>query len=274
MFASFLLQLSWCQGLAQVPATFSLPWHSHVLTPSSLVDVTIQQCPGNLPTPPSPPGKGPVGGTGPNCAAGMRPQQSPGTGVSGQDRAWQGLWDPGLQGPGCPWGQAEPGRGPGSCQRLQSWCPLPGAQDMCMVLGALCPAPAARGLLVPTDVWSAVPPSQSLPLPRSSVVPVLVPLPRAQWQQCCCWCPWMALVAVLVSALSPVVVTVHGGTACCVVLCALCGAGASAHAGAGAQLLVPGGGAGLVPRYWWPCLVPTASVQCQVSLSSSGPSAF
>lgn len=81
---------------------------------------------------------------------GWGPQQSPGTGGSGLERAdtaRQGVWDPWVPtGAGRAW---QGGLGAATGCR-------PGAHDLCMV-------PGAWGLLVPTDLWSAVPPSQPLP---------------------------------------------------------------------------------------------------------------
>lgn len=263
-----------------------LPWHSHVLTPSSLMCVTIQWCPGN---PQAHPGKGPVGGhkatPQPSCAAGMRTPAEPwqwglragqvkhsqagGVGCwaaetwvpMGAGRAWQG----GLGAArGCRPGIPCPGL------RTCAWCSVP--SDQCLVHSVFWFSRACG--------MHCSPPSPCL-LPRTSVVPVLVPVSRVQCPVHGTQCLWMVLVAVLVSVPSPAVVTVHGGTAYCVVFTVPMLVLVST---AGAQFLIPVAAGGLVPRYLWPCRVPNASVQCPPPvapfpcpvpsvLSGSGPSA-
>lgn len=261
-----------------VPASLSLPWHRHVLT--------IQPCVCLHPAVPWKPPKPTLGKvllgvkatSQPGCAAGMRPQQSPGTGGSGLDRsdtARQGMW-----GPGCPWGQAEPGRG--------AWG-LPGGADLVFpawcsghVCGAQCPLPS-------TWCWgftgSHRPVECSVPLP----VPTCCPEPGKSWCQCpehsaqctahragaCGWCWWLCWCQCPVLA----VVTVHGGTACCVLCpmhCALCGAGASARAGIHCWCPVPGtsgwcwfGASVLVALPGAQSLCPVPTSRCPLPLSSA-----
>lgn len=221
-------------------------------------------------------------------------------GPRGQTQGWAGQTQlgrdcgtPGCRNLGAHGGRQSLAEGPGGCWRVQTWCSLPGAQDMCMVLSALCPAPGVQGLLFPTDLWSAVPPPSPCLLPRTSVVPVLVPVSRAQCPvhgtQCWCWCLWVVLVAVLVSVPAPD----SGDSAwwhclLCGVHCALW-SWCHAHAGAGIHcwcpvpatsdwcwfgasvLVVLPGAQCLCPVPTSPCPLPP--VQCQMSLSWSGPSA-
>lgn len=85
------------------------------------------------------------------------------SGLGRADTAGQGLWDPRLQEPGCPWGQAEPGRG--------AWGLLEGADLVspawCSghVHGAQCPLPSTwcSGFAVSHRPVECSAPSQSLP---------------------------------------------------------------------------------------------------------------
>lgn len=139
----------------------------------------------------------------------------------------------------------------------------PGAHDLCMV-------PGAWGLLVPTDLWSAVPPSQPLPAAQNQCG---ASAGASGWYWCLYWCQCPALA----------VLTVRGGTACCVVFTVHCVVlvpvpSTSACAGAGIHCWcpVPGtsgwcwfGASVLVALPGAQCLCPVPISHCPLPLSSA-----